>query len=204
MEKDFKQIIDEVSDSSSQDELLALKYDVCIYSNSNDNTKELINFSINSINLYDNFISILSSKDNIKHNLHYRKENLYYGSYFVGNSNEGINQTLKEIFCLFLENDFLNMKLTELPYFQDISVYGLLCININKLNDLLAIIDPDSGEMYSYYRKELYKVIGINKEYVKKIEIIAVIYDIMAEITQGYTNRYKAATIDDYNKVLSL
>ena len=96
------------------------------------------------------------------------------------------------------------MKLTELPYFQDISVYGLLCININKLNDLLAIIDPDSGEMYSYYRKELYKVIGINKEYVKKIEIIAVIYDIMAEITQGYTNRYKAATIDDYNKVLSL
>ena len=39
MEKDFKQTIDEVSDLSSQDELLALKYDVCIDSNSNDKTK---------------------------------------------------------------------------------------------------------------------------------------------------------------------
>ena len=90
-----------------------------------------------------------------------------------------------------------------LPYFQDVS-YGLSCINVNKLNNLLAIIDPDSGEIYSYYRKELYKAIRINKKYITEIETIAVIYDVMAEIAQKYTNRYKKATIDDYNKVLTI
>ena len=203
MENDFKITVDELLESNSQVELLNLKNGICSDSNSNDNTKELISFSADSINLYDSFINILSSKDHLKYNLYYKKEDLYYGSYFIGNSAEGINKTLKNVFCLFLENDFLNMKLTELPYFQDVS-YGLSCINVNKLNNLLAIIDPDSGEIYSYYRKELYKAIRINKKYITEIETIAVIYDVMAEIAQKYTNRYKKATIDDYNKVLTV